>query len=555
MDTKHMTVSSPTLPLLTLTKEEFAAFYPDLADYYSFFASPIKKDITSKEFERRYLTNKLWRLNNLYTVINKKGQPVRFKMNKAQHKVYAASRKHPRLLILKSRQQGISTFWLVSFFDDALFCPYLNVGLMAQGTDEASMLLERTKFLWQTLNADVKKFLGIELVKDNLKEIGFSNHSTIFIRVSFRSATLQRLHVSEYGKIANAFPQRAKETKTGTLQALAKGNTGIIESTAEGDNDFKRMWNVATIAANTGQLTVKDFAPVFLSWLDDPDCALETFQEETKEATEYFDKLKEQDIFASQEQKNFWIAQYRELGSDIYQEYPATPEEAFAATKNGMYYADLFRANVVQRGKLRKDVYDKNLPVHVFFDIGVDDYYVLGFVQWYKDEYRIIDEFWDNGKWLGYYLDIAFSKGYDIVSLNYPHDIKVREQGSKGEHDTANRRIDIVKEYMRKHNYKARVNVLERTSEADGIEAVRRMIPKLVVDQQCTYLISCFMNFSKEWDEKLQMWKKTPKESEFNHGADVLRGIALGLRESSNQNPSRQELQSKYERASKGYDV
>lgn len=524
---------------LTITEEEFNHFYPDLVGHYDFFNEPPPPGIANADFERKYLRNKLWRLNNIYRVINKRGESVIFRMNKAQHKVYATARKHPRVIILKSRQQGISTFWLVSMFDDAVCCPYLNVGLMAQGTDEAATLLSRAKYLWDSLNPAIKAFFNVKLTTDNLKELGFSNKSTIFIRVSFRSATLQRLHISEYGKIANANPLRAKETKTGTLQALAKGNTGIIESTAEGNNDFKRMWNASVIAYETGQITDKDFAPVFLSWLEDPDCVEKQPQTDTKESIEYFERLAKEGIHVTAEQRYFWISQFRELGGDIYQEYPATPEEAFLASKDGTYYAAIFKANVVRRGKLRADVYDPNLPVHVFFDLGVDDYFVLAFTQWYRGEYRIIDEYWNQGKWLGHYIDEAFGRGYNIASLVFPHDIKVREQGAEGRRDAANSREEIVKEHMRKHKYIARVIALEKKHEADGIEAVRRMIPNLVVDTKCTYLVGCFLNFSKEWDEKNQMWRKTPQDSEWSHGADTLRGMAQGMLEHVSAHQSR----------------
>jgi hypothetical protein len=143
---------------LRITQEQFDELYPDLVGHYQFFDNPPANNIKPEDFERRYLSNKLWRINNLYSVIDKYGAPVTFRMNYAQHAVYAATRKHPRIIILKSRQQGISTFWLVSYFDDAVWAPFMNIGLMAQGTDEASTLLERAKFLWDTLSQDVKNF-------------------------------------------------------------------------------------------------------------------------------------------------------------------------------------------------------------------------------------------------------------------------------------------------------------------------------------------------------------------------------------------------------------
>lgn len=528
--------------MLNITEKQFDELYPDLVGRYDFFNNPPPVNTTNEEFERRYLSNKLWRLNNLYHVIDKHGKPVVFRMNLSQHKVYAASRQHPRVIILKSRQQGISTFWLVSYFDDGVFCPFMNIGLLAQGTDEASTLLERTKFLWDMLDPNVKRFIGVDLEKDNTKEFSFSNGSTIFIRVSFRSTTLQRLHVSEMGKIANQYPKRAKELKTGTLQALAKGNTGAIESTAEGKNMFKEMWDDAILSLNSGQLTPKDFYPVFLSWLDDPDCALDVEQSIDEEAQIYFEDLEAKlNIELTKEQKNFWVAQRRELGGDILQEYPATPEEAFTASRDGTYYARQFNEEVVRKGNVQKGIYDENLPVDVYVDLGVDDYFVLVFVQWYRGKWRIVHEYWNNGYALSHYMDYMRDSGYDIRAVRFPHDIKVRELGSAKGGGRAKSRYEIALEYKKDNQLRWRLDVLPRSSVENGIEATRRIIPKLMIDASCRYLIDCFLNYSKEWDEKLQCWKTTPVHDEYSHGADAIRQLAANTIESDNQHQSKLE--------------
>ena len=527
---------------LRITEEQFNELYPDMEGYYDFFDLPPPINTTKDEFERRYLSSKLWRLNNLYSVIDKYGKPVTFRMNYAQHKVYASTRQHPRVIILKSRQQGISTFWLVCYFDDAVWAPFMNIGLMAQGTDEASTLLERTKFLWDTLNDDVKRYIGVILEKDNTKEFSFSNGSTIFIRVSFRSTTLQRLHISEMGKIANMYPKRAKEVKTGTLQALAKGNTGAIESTAEGKNMFKDMWDESVIALESGQMTPKDFYPVFLSWIDDPDCLLDVDQAIDEEAQTYFTELEGKlNRVLTKEQKNFWVAQRRELGGDIFQEYPGTPEEAFTASRDGTFYARQFTEEVVRKGGIAKDLYDENLPVDVYVDLGVDDYFVMALVQWYRGKWRIVHEYWNNGFALSHYLDYLQDSSYDIRAVRFPHDIKVRELGTAKGGGRAKSRYDVALEYKKLHGLPWRLDVLPRGSIDNGIEAVRRIIPNLMLDASCTYLRDCFLNYSKEWDEKLQCWKTTPVHDEYSHGADVLRQLASNTIESAAQHKSKLE--------------
>jgi len=519
--------------MIKLTKPQFMELYPDLIHLYERYTTPPVSS-SSKEFEAKYLTSKLWRINNIYTIINKDGDAVTFEMNFAQHQVYAASREHARIIILKSRQQGISTLWLVSYFDDAVFKKNMNLGLMAQGADEAATLLERTKFLWDKLSDSVKAFVDVSLVKDNSKEFSFTNDSKIFIRVSFRSATLQRLHISEFGKIANQYPKRARETKTGTLQALGKGNTGVIESTAEGVNDFKDMWDKAELA-DQGELSSKDFKPVFLPWFKDPDCIEAVDQVIDEDAAHYFKKLEETTgAKLTVVQRNFWVSQRRELEGDIFQEYPATPAEAFSASKNGSYWSTCFTELVVARGRVVKGLYDSNLAVDVFFDLGVDDYMVLGFAQWWRGEHHIIDEYWNNGYGLEHYINEIEDRGYNIRNLKLPHDVEVRELMT-GKGGKAESRVDILRKLLKKKKLRWGVHTMRKGAIADGIQSVRTMVPDLYIDSRCTYLIECFHKYSKEWDDKLQVWKKTPRHDEFSHGADVIRSIATDIVKNNNE--------------------
>ena len=533
---------------LAISRKQFTELYPDVAQHYDFFNEPIPHGTPKEVVEQKYFRSKLWRLNNLYTIVNKDGDPVIFRMNYAQHRTYAAMRVHPRIIVLKSRQQGISTLWLVSFFDDCIWCPYLNLGLMAQGTDEASTLLERVKILWTELSDSVKVFLNVKRVADNATKFAFSNNSTIFIRVSFRSATLQRLHISEFGKIANDNPKRAKETKTGTLQALGKGNTGVVESTAEGRNDFQFMWDSAVIAKNSGQMAEKDFLPVFLPWVEDPDCVSDVLQTVHSVAEKYFAKTeKKLGIKLSVEQKNFWIIQYRELGDDIYQEYPATPAEAFAASRDGTYFAKLFNLNVVEKNRVTKDLWDPNLNVEVFMDLGVDDYYVMIFVQWFRGEYRLIDEYWNNGYDITHYIDVAESRGYTISNYKFPHDIKVRDLTATGKGaGKAKTREQIVREYFKSEKITSRIDAMDKEKNIEnGIESVRSILKSMWIDVKCTYIISCLLNYSKEWDAKLLVWKRTPLHNEYSHGADCLRGVAQQTVEHESMHESRRAIPKK----------
>ncbi len=498
---------------MILDQKELKLLYPSTAEYSHIFYD---KASNLKEFRENFVSSKLWRLNNLYTIIDKVGKTVPFIMNTAQHLVYSTSLTHPRLIILKSRQQGISTLWLISFFDDALFNKNFSVGLMAQGLDESSKLLERIGILWQYIPIDVLKMLDVDKAKDNSKEFSFNNGSSIYVRTSFRSATLQRLHISEFGKISNANPKRARETKAGTLQTITAGNTVIIESTAEGANAFKEMWDTAVDFNETGQLLApKDFKPVFLSWMDDPDCSLSIPQAPSKTQEKYFVDLEDiTKVVLTPEQTNFWVAQYRELNDEIYQEYPATPDEAFAATRDGSFYNKLYRMWVIKKGRELNNLYDPNLDVFCTVDLGMNDSMVLIFWQVHRNEVRIINEYVNNGEAIEHYVDVMKSMPFNIKRVDLPHDANVVSL------NTGKTRLSRFIELG------CNARVIRKVGLQDGIALVRKLVPHLWIDKRCTYVRSCFLNYSKEWDDKLGNWKNKPQHDEWSHGADDVRYIA-----------------------------
>ena len=501
---------------MLLSHDKFKELFPDDPRLLDIMTT---KPRDFQELITRYLPSKLWRLNNLYSIIDKIGDPIPFRMNYAQYRVHAKSLEHPRLIILKSRQQGISTFWLISFFDDLITLGNYNCGLMAQGKDEAGTLLERLKHTWDTLEPWVKEFFNLKITKNNSSEFSLNNNSTMFIRTSFRSATLQRLHISELGKIANKFPERAKETKTGTLQALAPGNTGVIESTAEGVNMFKYMWDSAVKMHAAGRLAGKDFLPVFLSWIDDPDCVEWEDQYPDDDENDYFARLEQElKIKLSREQRNFWVAQHRELAGDIHQEYPATPEEAFTAAMDGTYWAKRYLKMIVRRGQRKPyaELYDQNLDVYVTLDAGRSDYMVLVFFQVWRGQVRILAEYYNTGEWLGHYVsyveELVKETGWNIVHWYLPHDMGITDltQDNKTREEILND-LGVFN-----------TTILEKLSKNHSIEQVREAFSYIWIADECVYLEQCCLNYTKTWNPLLEVWRDEPKKNQWAHGADTI---------------------------------
>jgi hypothetical protein len=87
---------------MLLDRMQFEELFPkDLDLWYTMTTQP--KDY--EELITKYLPSKLWRMNNLYSIIDKIGDRIPFHMNYAQFKIHSTSLQHPRLIILKSRQQ------------------------------------------------------------------------------------------------------------------------------------------------------------------------------------------------------------------------------------------------------------------------------------------------------------------------------------------------------------------------------------------------------------------------------------------------------------------
>jgi len=138
-----------------------------------------------------------------------------------------------------------------------------------------------------------------------------------------RSDTLTNVHASELA----FWPGDIAETLAGLMQAVPNTPESlvIIESTANGFNFFKKLWDDAAAGLN-------DFVPFFAAWYEMEENPMPYYGEElTAEETE----LKA--AFGLDDEQIMWRRWCirNNCGGDLeyfHQEYPATPEEAFIAT-------------------------------------------------------------------------------------------------------------------------------------------------------------------------------------------------------------------------------
>ena len=283
----------------------------------------------------------------------KSGTVVPFRLNDAQRKLYAVAKRQQdagkpvRLIILKARQLGFSTLTEGLIFHACATRKNVNALIVAHREDATANLFRMSKLFYDELPAPVKPMLRAsnaqELVFENPSKLRSEREARPGLRSRIRCATaggrgigrsdtLQCVHLSEYAFWPDGADGKAS-TLAGILQAVPSlpGTMVVIESTANGFEDFKERWDAAVAGEN-------DFEPVFFAWFENPDYSMPVVP-----GTEWTPE--ERDIKAAyrltdeQLQWRRWCIANNCGGSlDMFrQEYPASPGEAFLHSGTGVF--------------------------------------------------------------------------------------------------------------------------------------------------------------------------------------------------------------------------
>ena len=152
------------------------------------------------------LGNKEWRLRNLYKIKDKQGNIVDFEPNWAQKLLFEP---HYLNIILKARQLGITTYHAILFLDTCLFNHNVNAAIVADSKPVAKeIFIDKVKFAYDNLPQFVRDMCPA--YRDNVNEMRFSNGSVFRVATSLRGGTLQLLHITEFAKICQENPSKAK---------------------------------------------------------------------------------------------------------------------------------------------------------------------------------------------------------------------------------------------------------------------------------------------------------------------------------------------------------
>lgn len=235
-----------------------------------------------------------------------------------------------RELLLKARQEGFTTLIAALFFLDTINNRLTNSVIIADDKESTERIFQIIRRYYDNLPDDKKPRTKYE----NKGELSFPElDSTFYVgtagsRNYGRGTTVNNVHASEV-----AFWQNPEDIITGLLQAVPEDGNIFLESTANGmGNYFHLEWN------NPESIFAKRFFP----WYEHTDYQVavtdEVITEDEQPLVEAYNLSLPQLLWRRKKVK--------ELKEKFKQEYPSNPKEAFIASGNNFFDAEVLDAYI-----------------------------------------------------------------------------------------------------------------------------------------------------------------------------------------------------------------
>lgn len=222
-------------------------------------------------------------------------------------------------------------------------------------------------------------------------------------------------------------------------------------------------------------------------------------------------KASETGVLAQSELK----AAQLEMGEDKYnQEF----ECSFNAAVEGSYYGKLIN-DLEELGRISDFPRDDLCRSFAAWDLGMGDSTTIWIASLAGKEVRLLDCIENHGQGLDWYVNWLRENKYENFQQILPHDVQVRELG------TGKSRKEVLEEAG------LNITVCPRLSVADGIQAVRRLLPRCWFNPKTKNGLNALRNYRREHDEKRNVFYEKPLHDWSSHYADAFRYLAIGLDE------------------------
>lgn len=287
-----------------------------------------------------------------------------------------------RIINLKGRKQGVTTFWSLYYLDDTIFTPNTVSCIIAHKEKDVKKIFRTVKTAYHRAPSTIKLSDGRlwhkpEANYDNVNELIFEAiNSTIYVALESRGDTNNNLHVSEAAHIPNA-----EERMAGTLESVPNieyGSNITIESTAAGVGGwFHDTW-YASKRGETG------YDPVFFPWFFKPTNRLtppSDFYPTADEEKLVAAVISEYNVVLSPEQLFWWRMKRGTQRKLMNQEHPTFEDDAFMSS-DLMVFEELVIKRMGSKEPVRtvrvKLAEGKNAEFKIFVEPKPGRRYVIG---------------------------------------------------------------------------------------------------------------------------------------------------------------------------------
>lgn len=320
-------------------------------------------------------------------ITDKKGDQVPLKLNSIQErisqkkKVLREEGKLVRIIVIKARQCGVSTHTQGSMIKNTVTKPNRTGLIVAHTQPATTIIFEKARYMYGNLPNHIKPLIKAS----NAKELVFDRpsdykgkvkglHSKINIQVAGdvnigRGDTIHYFHASEAAFWPSPDGKSMKKQLAGIMAAMPKtlDTEAIIESTANGYNDFKELCDDALAGNN-------EWTIMFFAWHDFELNVMPCTDEEYQRLINSLDKKIYEYLFGdgkklpgiknlfnlSNEQIKWWIWTYRNDNNGdlnmMRQENPSSYEEAWLATGTPVFDNDKVNMRITYlREKYKKE--------------------------------------------------------------------------------------------------------------------------------------------------------------------------------------------------------
>jgi hypothetical protein len=192
-----------------------------------------------------------------------------------------------------------------------------------------------------------------------------------------------------------------------------------------------------------------------------------------------------------------------------------------AAIVGAIYGVEMRQA--ADQGRIRRVDYDPNVPVHTAWDLGYRDDTAIWWYQVVRGEIHVLDFYAVSGATIKELADLVLSKPYRYGKHYLPHDARAKTLASGGKSI-----IEQMAEFFGINN----LSIVPELSVQDGIQAVRRMLPRCWFDaDKCEDGLEALRQYARQYDEDKKAFRETPVHNWCSHPADAFRMLAIAWRE------------------------